>query len=572
MAGCRRYFLVLAIFFHAYSASGQGYPQQYFRNPLNIPILLAGNFGECRPGHFHSGLDIKTQGRENLPVHAAAEGYISRIKMDKGGFGHALYITHPNGYTTLYAHLNNFIPKLQRYLRHQQYEKKRWDLDMTLQPSQFPVKKGDLIAYSGNTGGSLAPHLHFEIRDSKTEHPLNPQLFGFDIKDNIAPVVRSIAIYEQMHTPPAFLPLKKENEGGRETGTGRSYIADTLFANSPLGIGIVTDDYMNESENTITFLSAQIYLDNVLQSKIVLDNIGYDETRYINAYIDYAAKSLQQIWIQRFFKLPGNRLNNLYSFLNGNNGVIDIMDNNVHQLKIDLTDNNGNITTVKFYVSKPRSYSPAPPPLPTADEVLFYAGKENSFRRSNISFHLDDRHLYEDIFFSFKQKNVDGKLSGIFQLHNPYVPVHHYFDLKIKPDKIVPEEWKNKIVLKYSDGIMENGGKATPTDSGWYKAPVRNFGTYWLEVDTIPPTIESMQRRSGNLSKARQIAFTVGDNMTSVKTFSGQLDGKWICFEQHGDDFFYEFDEHCPGGKHTLVFTAADENGNETEFRLDFVR
>src|ERR1043165_64897 len=164
--------LFLTCLFLPLFTAAQKYPQNYFRNPLNIPILLAGNFGECRAGHFHSGLDIKTNGKENLPVHAAADGYISRIKMDKGGFGHALYITHPNGYTTLYAHLNNFVPKIQQYLRRQQYAKEKWDIDIQLTPEQFPVAKGQQIAYSGNTGSSTAPHLHFEIRDSKTEHPL----------------------------------------------------------------------------------------------------------------------------------------------------------------------------------------------------------------------------------------------------------------------------------------------------------------------------------------------------------------------------------------------------------------
>ena len=172
------------------------YPQDFFCNPLDIPIFLAGNFGECRPGHFHSGMDIKTLGKENEPVHAAADGYISRIKMEKGGFGHGLYITLSNGYTTLYAHLNNFAPAIQKYVHNEQYDKKRWDVDLQLSPSQFPVKKGQLIAYSGNTGASTAPHLHFEIRDNKTEHPLNPELFGLPLIDKIPPAPYDIAVYD----------------------------------------------------------------------------------------------------------------------------------------------------------------------------------------------------------------------------------------------------------------------------------------------------------------------------------------------------------------------------------------
>src|SRR4051812_41234037 len=187
--------LTLLFLCNTLHAQAPAYPQDYFRNPLGIPILLAGNFGECRPGHFHSGIDIKTGGHENEPVYAAADGYISRIKMEPGGFGHGLYITHPNGYTTLYAHLNDFAPAVQAYVKKEQYSKKHWDVDIQLTPDQFPVKKGQQIAWSGNTGASTAPHLHFEIRNTKTEHPLNPQLFGLPVVDNIPPLPAEVAFY-----------------------------------------------------------------------------------------------------------------------------------------------------------------------------------------------------------------------------------------------------------------------------------------------------------------------------------------------------------------------------------------
>jgi len=551
------------------------YPTNYFRNPLDIPIFLAGNFGECRPGHFHSGLDIKTQSKEDLPVYAAADGYISRIKTEKGGFGHAIYITHPNGYTTLYAHLNNFADFLQDHLRTQQYEKKRWDVDISFGPDKFPVRKGQQIAFSGNTGASSAPHLHFEIRDSKTEHPLNPQLFGFEIQDNLPPVAseivfysgnvydRNLASYTLGPKGSVYKPVKSGNPK-------YSITADTVDVPEGMtGIGINADDYMNGSENTITFYTAKLYMDDQLQSTVTMDDIGYDVSRYMHAYTDYYSRRVFHKWIQCLFKVPGNRLSSLYTMLNENSGRLNLRDRAAHKITVLLTDNSGNTTTIAFYV-RSRSI----PNINATDKkcIPFYAERTNEYSTSGISFTLDERQLYDDICFSSDVTPDAASVSDRYRIHYPYIPLHHYFDLMIKPGKTVSLNLKNKVVLKYTDGTDEEGKAAHPAEKGWYKANVRNFGTYWLVIDSTPPVIHSMQKNGANLGRAKQIAFTVKDDVTSVHSYSGLLDDKWICFEQHGNDFFYEFDDHCPKGAHELDFKAEDENGNEAEYRLRFVR
>ncbi len=550
------------------------YPQNYFRNPLDIPIFLAGNFGECRPGHFHSGIDIKTKGEENQPVHAAADGYISRIKMEKGGFGHGIYITHPNGYTTLYAHLNSFAPAIQQYVKSKQYEKQRWDVDLQFSPEQFPVKKGQLIAWSGNTGASTAPHLHFEIRNSKTEHPLNPELFGLPIVDEIAPVVKEVTIYSGniYETTPTFVTLKKTENLYKplKTGATDKINKDTvsITTSGTLGIGINADDFMNGSDNSLTFYTAKLYMDNNIQSQITLDDIGYDVTRYINAYADYKTKELHKKWSQCLFQLPGNKLNGIFSQMNANNGKIDVSDGNVHKIEVILTDDKNNESRISFYV-KPTIEKQD---KATLNSTVFQAGKVNSYKDQNISFILDETELYDDINFNIKENAYTGAYSNKYSVHYPYVPLHHYFDLMIKPEKPVPFALRSKMVLMYSDGKDDEGKAAVSSDNGWYKAAVRNFGTYWLAIDTIPPVIKSFVKSGANLSKASQILFTVKDEITSIKTFNGYIDNKWVCFEQHGSSFFYKFDEHCSKGKHELVFKAEDENGNATSYSLTFIR
>ena len=539
----------------------QNYPTDYFRNPLNIPIILAGNFGECRPNHFHSGLDIKTLGKENQPVHAAADGYISRIKMERGGFGHGLYITHPNGYTTLYAHLNDFMPELQAYVKREQYKKESWELDLQLTPSQFPVKKGQQIAWSGNTGASTAPHLHFEIRDNATEHPLNPALFGFEIKDDIAPVPTQLAIYnleqsiyEQMAQ---VVPLKKK---------GTSYTADTITVSyTNAGIGLNVNDYMNGSDNTLTFYTATISMDSVEQGRIKLDDIGYDVTRYLHAYVDYKSRKANGSWLQLFFQLKGNMLSHLYEW-NDKKGALDISDGNAHKLDLEIQDANGNTTTVAAYIR----YKPG---IDSATDVCnrFKPLQPNKYEHPNVSLQLDEKALYDDVCFRFGNKADAGSLSDRYQLHQSYVPLHTYFDLRIKPNKAIGFAQRDKVALIYNDGGSESG-KASTYDNGWYKASVRNFGSYRLVADVQPPVIKPLQKPNAILTKSKRISFTATDAITSVKQFRATLNGKWLCFEQRGDVFFYIFDEHCPKGKSTIVVTATDENGNTQTLNYTFTR
>lgn len=555
-------------------AQTNNYPQDYFRNPLDIPIFLAGNFGECRPGHFHSGIDIKTQGKENLQVHAAAAGYISRIKTEKGGFGHAIYITHPNGYTTLYAHLNHFEPKLQKYLRTQQYKNQKWDLDLQIAPSQFPVTKGQVIAFSGNTGASSAPHLHFEIRDTKTEHPLNPQQFGLHIVDNISPVMREVVLYNGDIFNRSLVSYSLIKQGSnylisKSNVSGYTVDNDTVDApGSVLGIGISADDYMNGSDNTITFLQATLRVNDSIQTVIKLDDIGYDVSRYMHAYSDYYAHNKYHKWIQLLFRQPGNRLYSIYTNLK-NDGRIKL-DAAPVKVNIELVDNNGNKSALQFYIR--------PPEFKTSDAMIaagctpYISTKKNAFLSDEVTFSLDDRQLYDDFCFTY---NTEDALSGISKkcvLGSPDIPIHHYFDLKIKPEVAVPAHLTGKVVLCYTDGKDEEGDAAKLSDDGYYYASTRSLGTYWLDIDTTAPTISANYKQGAVLSRASRISLKAWDNKTSVRKYEGRIDGQWVCFEQHGKDFFYEFDEHCARGKHVLMFTAYDENGNEQEYKLNFTR
>jgi hypothetical protein len=557
------------------------YPQNYFRNPLDIPIYLAGNFGECRPGHFHSGIDIKTLGKEGQLVHAAADGYISRIKMDKSGFGHGLYITHPDGYTTLYGHLSTFAPAIQKYVHTQQYAQQQWDVDLQIAPGQFPVKKGALIALSGNTGGSTAPHLHFEIRDAKTEHPLNPELFGLPVIDKKAPIPVRAVVYNLSHgfynSINATIPLKLTN--GVYTAKDDINFFPVSSFDTVFGIGLEVNDFMEGSDNTLAHYKADVFVNDVPFYSVVLDNIGYEETRYVNAYADYQIHKKDGYWVQCLFQLPGNHLNSIYSDILHNNGYLRVPSNHSdiqpalpYHIKIILTDDLGNTANVTFLLMQP------PLPFPSLSNQrqqlskILYANATNTFESTNLKFDINNHALYDSVAYIFNEQPDDKKLSAIYKICSPSIPMHTAMQLSIKPDKPIPFNLRNKIVMMYTDGKDESGDVAAGTGMGWYTAAERNFGTYWLAADTLAPIITPLQKQGAMLTNAKMISFTAKDDMTSVKKFKGMLDGQWICFEQHGGLFFYTFDDHCTPGKHTLVFTATDENNNSSSTTYKFTR
>lgn len=555
--------IFLAFLLFTISAQAQKYPQGYFRNPLDIPISLAGNFGECRPNHFHSGIDIKTESKENFRVHAAADGYISRIKIQNGGFGHALYIQHPNGYTTLYAHLNNFAPELQKYLRSEQHRRKSWAVDLYLPASKFPVKKGDFIAYSGNTGGSTAPHLHFEIRNNKG-HPVNPLLFGFKIKDNIAPKPYKVVFYNLTKStyrqePITRIPRKK----------GNNYVLDSVIMGSNIvGIGVDIFDYMNGSNNTLNFSTAELLMDGELQCKINLDDIGYDVTRYLHAYADHKYKKETGRWVQQFFLLPGNKLTHIYENLNKMKGALDIDDRAPHHVSIKLHDANNNTTTISFYIR----FSGKHTSRPTCDNgQVFKVNQVNSFTHPNVKFTLGTEDLYDDVCFTMSEKEDLDAYSARYQLSDETIPIHTYFSLYIKPNKPVPFELRDKIAMVYSVDGKDEYGKDAVFDNGWYRASVRTFGEYRLIQDTNPPQIIPMQSRTALLTSDR-ITFKAKEDITSVVKFEAKIDDEWVPFEQNGDIFYYEFEEGFKKGDHEVVLSATDENGNTESIIYTFKR
>jgi hypothetical protein len=530
-----------------------------FQNPVDIPISIVGNFGECRPNHFHSGVDIRTEGKENQIVRSMADGYVSRVKIEAGGFGNAIYITH-GAYTTLYAHLNKFYPELESYIRAQQYKNRDWNIDIPFLPHQFPVRKGAFIAWSGNTGSSQGPHLHLEIRDTKTEAPLNG-LFFFNWKDGKAPLLKKLAMYDGTKSiynqSPVVYPIFK-NKLSKEIIVIHS---DKVF------FGIAGDDFMEIATGTLGIFEMNMYVDDKPFFAWQMDNISYDITRYMNAIADYKTKKNNGPWIQLCRRLPNDKLP-VYKDFSNTNGVIDLPAGTSKNIRIEVYDTRYNKSSLSFTI---KSNKPAAKMVGNNE---FIAGSKNSFQNDNMSFVLAPEQLYDNIYFTTSIKPATSEYSHLYQLHTPEVPLHTYFDILFVPKTTIPISLKDKIaVVRYPYGTeTTKKGKAATLVNGKVKATIRDFGKYEIVIDQKAPTILSTIKNNTRVGNLKQLNFVVKDETTSVKKVEAFIDGQWLRIVQKGDHFYYEMDDHFPFGTHQLLVTAYDENNNVQKISYTLTR
>jgi hypothetical protein len=523
-------------------AFAQKYPQGYFRNPLNIPMQLVANFGEIRANHWHMGLDIRTKQRVNLPVYAAAEGYIARISVEPGGFGQAIYINHPNGFTTLYGHMNGFFPALAQYVKSKQYEAESWDIDVYPPEGMFRVNKGAYIGLSGSTGASAGPHVHFEIRDTKTENCLNPLLFKFPVADAVPPTVSRIAMYDRNRSVYAQNPQFISPGSVIRVGSDK------------ISFAVGATDRLSGSNNPNGIYSASVSVDGAALSSFVLDNIGYDETRYINAQVDYKYDYYGGADLQHISPLPG-AMATAYQF--EGDGILHLTDRDPHQVKIRVSDANGNLTTRSFTVQYDPSLAIA---YTDNGKEKFLPNNVNVFERDGFEVFTTERTVYDTIEVSYSEAAPDGgTVSKQFSFLHPSIPSHDSFTVRIMT--YLNESVADRVIIKNVSG-KKTFIKKAHWQNGWVAAKFRQFGTYVAIIDDEPPTVNAP---STNLTKAGSISFTPRDNFNVIKNFRVELDGKWLRFtNDKGRTWTYVFDEHFPRGEHELKVTVEDEAGNVT--------
>jgi hypothetical protein len=528
---------------------------------LSTPFSLVGNFGECRPNHFHSGIDIRTDGKENKKIYAIEDGYISRVKIEESGFGNAIYINHASGYTSVYAHLNTFYPALETFIKKKQYASKSWKIDMTFFPDQFWVRKGDFIALSGNTGSSQGPHLHLEIRNALTEAPLNPLLFFNDIQDFTKPVIKQLAVYDGSKSIYEQSPQLFKVNKGLLPKKPIEVQTDKVF------VGIEADDYMAIAKGNLGIYEMRLYVDNEWTFAWQMDNISYDITNYLNAHTDYKTRKNKGPWIQLCTQLPNDKLS-IYQSANNNHGMIDLSDGQPKDVRIVVYDTKYNSDTISFVLQSKSSANA------NSCSQEMKAGKKNTFKNEDISFTLQEQALYDDICFKSSIKNSDAPYSHIYQIHYSFVPVHTPFELMLRPKKEIPEVLKNKIAMVRTASNIESSKKgiAATYTSNYVMAKVKEFGNYEIVIDQKAPQITTTLKEGMSIKNMKAIYFNVKEETTTIKSCTALLDGQWLRLVQKGSQYYYTLDEYFPNGKHQLLISATDENNNTSIKKITLTR
>lgn len=509
------------------------------------------------------GLDIRTNQKVNQTVVAAADGYIAFVGIEPLSWGRWVIINHPNGLSTLYGHLNDFKPDLEAYVTAYQYNHESWETHLQIPAGKFPVKKGEFIAYSGTTGGSQGPHLHWEILDSRSERRLNPSLFVHEITDNISPVVVKLAMYDRSNSTydqtPTTFRLTKSN--GVYSVSGGEIVTNL----QQLSFAVQSYDMRNGTTNPDGVYGMRLFFDDTEISSFYIDSIGYDVTRYFNSNVDYKMKADGGSWMQHISKLPGDRSGIYYDL--GNRAVINLRDTDAHDVRIIVSDANENTSVVNFKIRN----TGAPPPIQRSYE--WQPNRLNRLFRYDFEVYLPMNALYDKMNTSYTQAQSSdiNSVSAKHTIGKTNLPVHSIFEIRIKPNKAISFEDRNKVVIKRT-AKNTSIAKATWIDD-WMTAQFRDFGTFEAFIDREPPSINSIG--SGdvvNLGTSKRIVFTPHDNF-GIADFRAEVDGKWLRFtNDKGHSWIYYFDDHVAQGEHTLTVTITDIAGNKTTRSWKFRR
>ena len=533
-------------------------------NPLDIPIILSGTYGELRSNHFHSGIDIKTKGIQGLNVYSYASGYVSRIKVSHGGYGKALYIKHPDGNTTVYAHLKKFSSKIEEIVKSKQYKRESYEIEFFPKENEISVLENEIIAFSGNTGGTTGPHLHFEVRD-KNQIPVNPLInSSIYIEDDRAPFFKKL-FYKSYDSNNVF---DSQTELKINKITSSLYVSDTLKSSGKIGIGIVAFDKHNRANNSNGIFKIITSLNNQNLLKILFDSISFDKTKHINTFIDYSFFKNHKIRIQKLFIEENNPLD-LYSS-NINNGFITIKNKEFYKYEVNIYDANGNKSKLVVPILGVKKNKPLKLVNNHVELTYIERDKKYELEFNSVRVSILEETFYNNLLLEAKFENdilsIDKDTIPLLK------PITIYFNTDRYNDSI-----KNQLyIAKLSDNKKMTSYNYTTDFSNGKKSSTKSLGRYTLGVDTINPAISPIGFKENDwISNFSNLKIKVNDVGSGIRSYNGWINNKWILFELNTKKgiLVYDFDDNIVRkAKNNLHIEIIDNVGNRTEYKTTFYR
>lgn len=566
---CKAIIIFIFVFFLTGKAQ-QPYSDVDFRSPVDFTILLSGTFGELRSGHFHSGIDIKTGGVTGKNIYAIGDGWVSRIKVSAVGFGNAMYITHPEGYTSVYAHLQSFAEDIATFVLDEQYQRKSFAVDIPVAKGKFMVSKGDVIANSGNSGSSGGPHLHFEIRDAATQDIINPLHFGYKVKDFIRPKITGFMVYPESSF--SLIDGKNTSRNYNVEGWGPVYRpVDDYKINvcGPFSIGVKAYDLLNDSHNKNGVYRYEMFVDGEMTFGWKADEFSFAETGYINSFIDYSNYVSGNGRYVRTAIDPNNQL----SMYDGDNGIIDFHTPGEHTVKflaIDFAKDTSALTMTFIskdsdvipYVNEHESISD--------NEVVLKWRKSNHIKKEYLTLKTGPKSLFDNMTIVVRHSELPENINGYSKLveaGNVRQVAHKRFEIQIPVTEGFDFNANKLCLARYQDGeVIYAGGKYS---KGNVSTKTKRFGTYFITADTTAPEITplnlSLRSKEGY---ARSLKFRITDNLSGITEYNGYFNEQWVLFRYDAKNklLYYRHDKHLPEGNINLKLVVKDAKGNKSVF------
>jgi len=526
--------------------------------PLDIPFALSGTFGEPRSTHFHLGLDIKTQGKEGWEVKSIAQGQISRIRVSLGGYGKVVYVDHPDQTTSVYAHLKKFAPKIEAYVKSIQYQKESYILQEFPKANELTLEAGELIGYSGNTGGSSGPHLHFEIRDTKSQKPFNPLLFDLPIKDSQRPQLQKLYLfYPRENHPLSYseaVELQKINDS--------TYTTPMVLTSGKIGLGLQMFDRQDLSYNKNGIYKAQLQINGKTIAHYEFDQLDYSDSKKLFHIIDYPSFQENRIKIQKLFFQDQPLLTFIKSVKQG--GLFHIELGKSYQLMISVQDFFGNTSYIEMYIEgteksithqplEGKDITPEKDHLLLMEKAEIYFPKKTFFKKVKLQIEENEKSL-----------SIGPNL---FPFQMPY-------EIRFKAHTDDSLKLKQSFIVKKTDEKLSY--LPTTLKEGYWITQLKDMGEYTLARDTIAPQVVAVNFKPEQwLSKFKFLNLKISDDFSGVKSYKGSINGQWVLFEYEPkkDLLTYDFsDKTFDQAKHQLRLEVEDNAGNTTIYETVFFK